>query len=65
MNDEKKKQTLKVEDLMRLFGEVRQDDGRPFIFAEGADNFDEEEPEHLRYVNMEEDDEDAEMGNEE
>lgn len=83
MNDSKKRETLNVKDLMRLFGKQRSTllertdtdillagdvgedgEGRPFIFAQGADRFDEGEPAHLRLA-PDEDDEDAFMGNEE
>lgn len=49
---------LDVRDLMRLFGKVGDDEeGHPFIFAEGADRYDENDPTRLA-----EDDEDDEMG---
>ena len=35
MNNSKLRENLKVEDLMRLFGKVEEDEeGRPFIFAD-------------------------------
>ena len=47
-------------------GDVKHDgEGKPFIFASGADNFDDEEPEHLRLPHTDPDDEDAFMGNDE
>lgn len=47
-----------VKELMRLFGKVEEDeDGRPFIFAEGTDRYDENDPHRLA-----EDDENDEMG---
>ena len=64
MNNSKMKQKLSVEDLMRLFGDVHEDDeGKPFIFAEGTDQYD--EGEHLRLPNTDEEDEEQFMGNEE
>lgn len=38
MNDAKKKDKLSVNELLRLFGEVGEDeDGKPFIFADDED----------------------------
>lgn len=65
MDDSKRKEKLSIHELMRLFGQVKEDgDGHPFIFAEDA--FDEdEEPQHMRPVEeLSENDEDG-MGNEE
>jgi len=60
MDDSRRNEQLSVEELMRLFGEVREDDeGKPFIFAEGDDRDDH------RLVTVDEEDEDAKMGNEE
>lgn len=65
MNDDRRKESLTVTDLMRLFGPVKEgEDGKPFIFAQGADNIDEGE-EHLRFAQEDSDDEEAFMGNEE
>lgn len=66
MNDEKRKEALNVEDLMRLFGEVREDEGgKPFIFAQEPEEFDGGDQEHLRVAAVDSDDEEAFMGNEE
>lgn len=63
MNDSKRKETLSVQDLMRLFGEVREDgEGKPFIFAQEPDA--DEGKEHLRYARADSDDEEVFMGNE-
>jgi hypothetical protein len=60
MSNSKMKEKLTVEDLMRLFGKVEEDeDGKPFIFA------DEPEDAHLRLANVDDEDEMGFMGNEE
>ena len=65
MDDSKRKEKLSINDLMRLFGKVGEDgEGRPFIFAEGA-NDEEVGPEHLRPIEANSDDEEDMMGNEE
>ena len=64
MNSSKMREKLSVEDLMRLFGKVGEDDeGKPFIFADGPNGYDEDE--HLRVPRPDEDDEERFMGNEE
>ena len=66
MDDSKRKEKLSVDDLMRLFGPVDKDsEGKPFIFAEGADQYDDGDPEHMRLPNVDSDDEEQMMGNEE
>jgi len=62
MTDAKSKHPMSVQDLMRLFGEVSEDsEGRPFIFAaEDDDGLD-----HHRLVEVDDQDEEAFMGNEE
>ena len=58
MDSSKMKEKLTVEDLMRLFGRVEEDEeGVPFIFA------DEPEDEHLRLANVDDEDEMGFMGN--
>jgi SNF2 family DNA or RNA helicase len=60
MNSSKMKEKLNVEDLLRLFGKVEEDEeGVPFIFA------DEPEDEHLRLANVDDEDEMGFMGNDE
>lgn len=60
MDSERMKEGLSTKDLMRLFGNVEDDEeGRPFIFA------DEPEDPHLRLANVDEEDEMRPMGNEE
>ena len=62
MNDSKRKESLSVHDLMRLFGPVGEDgEGRPFIFPSQEAM----ESEHLRLANIDEEDEEQVMGNEE
>lgn len=61
MDDSKRREKLSVHDLLRLFGPVGEDEeGKPFIFADGND---EGGPEHLRLANIDEDDEEQRMGN--
>lgn len=38
MHNSKLRDKLTVTDLMRLFGQVEEEDGRPFIFADAQDN---------------------------
>lgn len=65
MDESKRKEKLSIHELMRLFGQVKEDgEGQPFIFAEDAFN-DDEEFEHTRPAEqLSEDDEDG-MGNDE
>ncbi|PIA88970.1 DNA repair protein RAD5 [Cercospora beticola] len=56
MENPRLKEKLTVEELLRMFGEVRHDEGgQPFIFAEGVEN----EEDHDRF--REEDDENEEF----
>lgn len=60
MNSNRMKEKLTVEDLMRLFGKVEEDEeGKPFIFADEPDDA------HLRLTNVDDEDEMGFMGNEE
>ncbi|KAK0357162.1 hypothetical protein LTS02_000696 [Friedmanniomyces endolithicus] len=57
---ESRKRDLSVKELMKLFGPVDEDDeGHPFIFAE-----DDGSEEHLRVPNLDEEDEEQDMGDE-
>jgi len=59
MSDSRKRD-LSVKDLMKLFGPVEEDEeGHPFIFAEVDDG-----EEHLRVPNLDEEDEEQDMGDE-
>lgn len=56
MENPRLKEKLTVEELLRMFGEVRHDEGgRPFIFAEGVEN----QEDHDRF--REEDEENEEF----
>lgn len=55
------KEKLSTEDIMGLFGGVGETNGRPFIFPSNPSH----EDDHLRVPNMDEEDEDREMGDEE
>lgn len=58
MDDQKRKEVLDVNDLMRLFGEVGEDEeGVPFIYTQSDGD------EHLRRPNRDSDDEAGYMGN--
>ena len=61
MDDAKRREKLSVQDLMGLFGDVGEEGGKPFIFAESADR----EDQYLRLANVDEEDEEQFMGNEE
>ncbi|KAF2772880.1 P-loop containing nucleoside triphosphate hydrolase protein [Teratosphaeria nubilosa] len=60
MNDAKKADKLTVNDLMRLFGEVREIDGKAFIFADVDETNTEE---HLRLPDVDEEDENHFLAN--
>ena len=62
MDDSKRTAEISIYDMMRLFGNIAEDDqGRPFIFP----TLDEMEPEHLRLANVDDEDEEQFIGNEE
>ncbi|TKA83177.1 hypothetical protein B0A55_00717 [Friedmanniomyces simplex] len=62
MSDSRKRD-MSVKDLLKLFGPVEEDDeGHPFIFAEGNEH--DEEEEHLRVPNLDKEDEGQAMGDE-
>lgn len=65
MDESKRKEKLSIHELMRLFGQVKEDgEGQPFIFAEDAFNDDEEFESTRPAEQLSEDDEDG-MGNDE